>query len=89
MTTIQEWISENRYSNSIPKRTAAITAKIGIEGTIVAGLSLALTLVLYAVLTVFDLSIPEAPDSFVAIWLLLLGLGIRLFWCYTSDEREG
>ncbi|MWG35909.1 hypothetical protein [Halomarina oriensis] len=84
--TLQERLVGYRYSNSIWKRSAAMGAKLAIEGcfSLVAGL----------VLAAFAWMAPVGELPFVGptlgFWVVCLAgttTSLRLVWCYLSDER--
>jgi hypothetical protein len=85
--TVQEWLQENRYAESIPRRIAALLLKAVIELTVIAVCSMFLSFVVvyFVRLTSFEVSI--FPETWSAVFGLFFAGGVNLGWCFTSDNQ--
>jgi hypothetical protein len=85
--TVQEWISENRYANSIPRRIGALLTKAVIELGTISAIALLLALAVDWFLDTLNYTLPpQIPETSVMLFLVFVGYGIRLGWCFTSDS---
>ncbi|QGN05846.1 hypothetical protein Hrd1104_00100 [Halorhabdus sp. CBA1104] len=84
--TVQEYIQENRYADSIPRRTAAVLGKFAVEGFIVGFFLLVVALFVTWLLDLIQFSPEGVPTGWQALWVGFVTPGFPLFWCYTSDE---
>jgi len=84
--TAQEWIAENRYADSLPRRLAAFTAKVAVEVGYWAALTLVPAGVLTAILSTAELQVLGLVDSWLVVWVAGTGYAVSQTWCFTSDR---
>lgn len=85
--TLQEWLAENRYADSLPRRSAALILKAGIE---IAFFSFfALLGALWADLA-FDpssFSLTPLSNEVLVYWGSFTVALTRFGWCFTTDTQ--
>lgn len=83
--TFQQWIAQNLYAESIPRRSAALSVKIVLEVFTIAFLALVFSLIIDWVLTIAEFSIPALSEPWPVIFVFLTGAGMRKAWCFLSE----
>ena len=87
MMTLQEWIAENRYSNKIPRRVAALFVKLLVELSIIGVAAIILSLIVSAFLNISGFESESIPQPWVPLFFALLAIGMNMAWCFTSDSQ--
>lgn len=87
--TIQEWISENRYADSIPRRLAALSSKFAIEAGVIGFASIAFAFTIDTFVLIGEIRVSNLPETWQSLAIALFLIGIRLGWCWTTDLPQG
>lgn len=84
--TLQGWIAENIYAPSTPRRLAAFTVKLGIEGlafVLVASVSAS---AVYGVTRALGTSLPSLPRTIGGLTVFFAVVVGRAGWCLLTTE---
>jgi len=84
--TLQDWIQENRYADSIPRRAAALGLKLLVEIAVFGVVALVVSLITQGFLNVVGFSLPGIPTTWPGLFVLFLAAGMNFAWCFTSDK---
>jgi len=85
--TFQEWLTANRYANSLPRRIAAMLVKASVELSVIGVCALFLSLVVVYFVRLVSFDVPIFPETWGAVFAMFFTGGVGLGWCFTTDDQ--
>jgi len=83
--TLQQWIQENRYANTLPRRIGATLLKLAVETAVPAVVALPVAFAARWVFRERQLVALGFAGSWLVVWIVLTAAGLQMMWCFSSD----
>ena len=84
---VQQWIVENRYSDSILRRYLALQGKFAIETGFMGFSALVFALFVDYGFLRGDFAVPGLPETWPALTVVFTAAGLKYGWCWTTDTH--
>lgn len=87
--SLQGWMVEGLYSDSVSRRSVCFLLKVTVEGVIFAFGGLIFAFIVYLVQQFSPINVPQLPETLAALWLFFSGVIGNRGYCFLTAEKEG